>query len=136
MKAPCLDPAFTPVTSTGCLANWALLVGAQRSPDSRQSFHNFLPQFDAVVWLLLPLSGREPKRKCKGMGACHFVWLFFPFQSPGCCLINALLTYTCARGGQGTFTSQKLCPQFIHNLCTVKATAIKYPPVTQHLAQP
>lgn len=108
LKAPCLDPAFTPVTSTGCLPNWALLVGAQRSADSHQSFHNFLPLFDAVAWLLsMALSDREPKMNCKGTGACVFVWLFFPSQSPSCCFINALLTHTCARGGQGTFASQK-----------------------------
>lgn len=115
---------------------WALL-GTQGSPDSHQPFHNFLPQFDAIVWLLtMPLVEESLRWTAKEWVLAILFGCFFPFRNPGCCFINALLTHTCAGGGQGTFASQKWCPQFIQNLCTAKTTAIKYPPVTQHLAQP
>lgn len=54
-------------------------LSPEQSPASHQPFHNFLPQFHAVVWLLsMPFSRREPKMNCKGASAYRFVcWLFF-----------------------------------------------------------
>lgn len=131
LKAPCLCSSSTPATS-----HWHRMPPHDLSlwsPACHRSFHDFLPQFWAVIWLQTePFDGREPKINCKGacLGLCFSPkpWLLF--------FLSALLTHICAWGGSGTYASQEGCPQFIPNLCTAKATAIKYPYVTQHLAQP
>lgn len=97
------------------------------SPASHQSFHDFLPQFWAVIWLQTePFDSREPKMNCKeacvGLGFSPKPWLlFFKCPSDTCLCLRRFRNLRLSK------TMSTVYPQPLHSKSNHNQIPLCYP---------